>query len=110
MMILGATLSLTRSGIHPSRPFATVAVEGSFGVRRRQSFAYSGRSLTRMSSAGTPSTPASATRGSAPWRTTDQGFSRSYNISYRDLKLPRVCAGLGRFYLRREADLPQVGL
>jgi len=25
------------SAHHPSRPFATVAVEGSFGVRRRQS-------------------------------------------------------------------------
>ena len=31
-----------RSAHHPSGPFATVAVEGGFGVRRRQSFAYSG--------------------------------------------------------------------
>jgi hypothetical protein len=38
--------------------------------------------------------------------TSDQGFSRSYDISYRGLKLPRVSAGLGR----HEADLPQVGL
>jgi hypothetical protein len=57
------------NGMSPSRPFATVAVEGSFGIKSRQSFAYSGRSLTRMSSAGTPSTSASATRASAPYRT-----------------------------------------
>ena len=57
------------SAYHPSRPFATVAVEGSFGVKRRQSFAYSGRSLTRISPALTPSTPTSASTGSAPCRT-----------------------------------------
>jgi hypothetical protein len=32
-------------------------------------FAYSGRSLRRISSAATSSTPASANPGSAPWRT-----------------------------------------
>ena len=82
-----------------------------------QSFAYSGRSLTRISSASTPSTPASATPGSAPCRTSalDQarlagpGFTRSYDISYRGVKLPRVSAALGRSYLRRGADLPQAG-
>jgi len=45
------------SAYHPSRPFATVAVEGSFGVKRRQSFAYSGRSLTRISPASPPAPP-----------------------------------------------------
>jgi hypothetical protein len=57
------------SAFHPSQPFATVVVEGRFGVRRRQGFAYSGRSLNRMSAAATPSTPASAAPGSAPCRT-----------------------------------------
>jgi hypothetical protein len=52
-----------RTAFHPSRPFATLAVEG------RQSFAYSGRSLTRKSPAGTPNTPTRATSGSTPRRT-----------------------------------------
>jgi hypothetical protein len=101
----------------PSRPFATVVVEGRFGVRRRQSFAYSGRSLTRMSAAATPSTPASASPASAPCRTSagdpagvaDQGFTPPYDISYRGVKLRRLSAALGRSYLRPEPDLPQVG-
>ena len=38
-------------------------------VRRRQGIAYSGRSLTRMSPALTPNTPASASAGSTPCRT-----------------------------------------
>jgi hypothetical protein len=42
---------------------------GQLRVRRRQSFAYSGKSLTRMSSPLTPSTPATASLGSAPCRT-----------------------------------------
>ena len=37
-----------------------------------------------------------------------QGFTPPYDISYRGLKLPRVSAAIGRFYLRRGADLPQV--
>jgi hypothetical protein len=39
----------------------------------------------------------------------DRGFSPPYKISYRDVKLSRVSAALGRFELRREADLPQEG-
>jgi hypothetical protein len=39
------------SANHPSQPFATAALEGSFGVRCRQSFAYSG-SLSRHPSPG----------------------------------------------------------
>ena len=39
----------------------------------------------------------------------DRGFIPPYDISYRGLKLPRVSAAFGRFELRREADLPQVG-
>jgi hypothetical protein len=54
------------AGSPPSRPFATVVVKGSFRVRRRQRIAYSGRPLTRTSSALAPSTPASASRASAP--------------------------------------------
>jgi hypothetical protein len=59
------------AAIHPSRPFATV-VAGSALVDEPPGFAYSRRSLTRMSTAGTPSTSASATPGSAraaqaPW-------------------------------------------
>ena len=46
------------------------------------------------------------------WRSNEclgfQGFTRSCPISYRGLKLRRVSAALGRCYLRREADLPQV--
>ena len=38
----------------------------------------------------------------------DPGFTPPSEISYRRLKLPRVSAALGRFYLRRGADLPQV--
>ena len=44
----------------PSRPFATVAVEGNFGSGAGRACAYSGRSLTRMSSAGTPAPAARA--------------------------------------------------
>ena len=44
-----------------------------------------------------------------PARLADRGFSQSYNISYRGLKLPRVSAALGRSELRHGADLPQVG-
>ena len=43
---------------------------------------------------------------SAAFRTTGQGFTRTYNISYRGLRLPGFSAVLGRFYLRREVDLP----
>jgi hypothetical protein len=83
---------------------------------------------TRRMSALTPNTPASAARASAPCRTgtvdlwvwlfargsvrgflADQGFSPPPPISYCGVKLPRVSAPLGRFYLRRGADLPQVG-
>jgi hypothetical protein len=39
-----------------------------------------------------------------------EGFSLPYKISYRAVKLPRVSAALGRFYLRRGADLPQVAI
>jgi hypothetical protein len=54
---------------HPISPFGAVVVKGSFGMRHRQGIVCSGRSLTRMSSAGTPSTPASAARASAPGQT-----------------------------------------
>ena len=37
------------------------------------------------------------------------GFSPPYEISYRDLKLPRVSAVFGGSELPRGADLPQVG-
>jgi hypothetical protein len=74
------------------------------------------RSLTRVSPAATPSTFAGAVCASAPCRMsllgptclTDQGFSRRHRISYRGVKLPRVSAAFGRFYLRRGAGLPQV--
>jgi hypothetical protein len=78
-------------------------------------------SLTRISSAPTPSTAAIAARPSAPCRTSDFGepcavrpyppdrsFSPPFDISYRAVKLPRVSAAFGRYYLRREADFPQV--
>jgi hypothetical protein len=39
----------------------------------------------------------------------DRGFTPPYEISYRGLKLPRVSAAHGRSYLRRGADLSQVG-
>jgi hypothetical protein len=39
----------------------------------------------------------------------DRGFTPPYEIPYHGLKLPRVSTGLGCFYLRRGADLPQVG-
>src|SRR3974377_1096680 len=75
-----------------------------------------------MSSVGTPSTPASARRASEPCRThalgasavrghvprPDRSFSPPYGISYRGLKPPRISAALGRCYLRRGADLPQL--
>jgi hypothetical protein len=38
----------------------------------------------------------------------DQGFGPPYKISYGGLKLPKVSAILGRFYLRRRAGLLQV--
>jgi hypothetical protein len=38
-----------------------------------------------------------------------QSFTRTYDISYRGLKLPRVSVAFGRCCLRRGADLPQVG-
>jgi len=37
------------------------------------------------------------------------GFAPPYEISYRGVKLPRVSAALGCFWLRRGAGLPQVG-
>jgi hypothetical protein len=43
-----------RAGIHPIPAVRPVAVKGSFGVRRRQRFAYLGRSLTLTSSAAHP--------------------------------------------------------
>ena len=39
----------------------------------------------------------------------DPGFGRPYDISYGGLKLPRVCAGFRRSYLRRGPIMPQVG-
>jgi hypothetical protein len=44
-----------------------------------------------------------------PARLADRGFSRSYEISYRGLKLPRISAVLGRCHMRSGADFPQVG-
>ena len=44
-----------------------------------------------------------------PARLALRGFSPPYETSHRGVKLPRVCSGLGRFDLRRGADLPQVG-
>ena len=37
-----------------------------------------------------------------------EGFSLPYETSYRAVKPSRVSAALGRFFLRGEADLPQV--
>jgi hypothetical protein len=39
----------------------------------------------------------------------DRGFTPPYDISYRGVKLSRLSAPVGRFCLRRGADLPQVG-
>src|SRR5882762_765596 len=61
-----------RGGNRHARPTATAPHPDSTHSGRsprRQSFAYSGRSLTRISSAATPNTPASASPGSAPCRT-----------------------------------------
>ena len=78
-------------------------------------FAYSGRSLTRISPALTPSTSPSATPASAPCRTSaftasagcpwrgvhvllaGSGFGRLYEIPYRGLKLPRFLPLSGAF-------------
>jgi hypothetical protein len=55
-------------GSPPHLAVGSVVVKGSFGMRHRQGIVCSEWSLTRMSSAGTPSTRANATPGSAPWR------------------------------------------
>ena len=47
-------------------------------------------------------------QGLGPARLARPDFTRSYDIPYRGVKPPRVSAALGRFYLRRGADLPQV--
>jgi hypothetical protein len=44
-------------------------MERPFRIRSREGISYSGRSLRRISSALTSNTPASASPGSAPWRT-----------------------------------------
>jgi hypothetical protein len=74
--------------------------------------------LTRMSAVNHLNhlgTSESATLTSAPCRTSAfdrlalsiESFIPPNEISY-GVKLPSVSAGLGRFYLRRGADLPQV--
>ena len=73
------------------------------------------RSLTRISLAATPKhlRPRQPCIGPVPRqclgpvRLADRSFSRRYEISYRGVKLPRVSAASGPFYLRREPDLPQ---
>jgi hypothetical protein len=74
-----AQVSTGMTARHPISPFGSVVVKGSFGIRHRQGIVCSERSLTRMSSAPAPSTPASATRGSAPCRTSalDQRVHRA---------------------------------
>jgi hypothetical protein len=42
-----------------------------------------------------------------PWG--GQGFTAPNDILHRDVKLARASAALGRFCLRRGADLPQMG-
>ena len=64
-----AQVSTGMTARHPISPFGAVVVKGSFGMRHRQGIVCSGRSLTRISSALTPSTPASAAPASAPCRT-----------------------------------------
>ena len=57
-----AQVSTGMTARHPISPFGSVVVKGSFGIRHRQGIVCSERSLTRMSSAPAPSTPASAPR------------------------------------------------
>ena len=53
-----------------------------------------------------PRIGAAARQGARPARLAGQGFARTYDISYRGLKLPRVSAGLGRCYLQRAPERP----
>jgi hypothetical protein len=102
-------------GFPPSRPFATVAMEGSFGIRAGRASPTRGGPSPKYSQRTPPAPRQRQPRvgptphqRAGPALPADRDFGSPYEISYRGVKLSRVSAGVGRFCLRRGADLPQV--